>query len=61
MKKFINPTKIVLPLDKIPVLDWNTADQDKMAQIKDSWEQVSLHSPLKKSVKYHQSIRLTSN
>ena len=66
MKKVINPTKtvqtkIVLPIDNIPIPDWNTAEDDKMSEIKQTWQQVSLHSPIKKSVRYHQTIRLTSN
>ena len=61
MKKVFNPTKIVLPIDKIPIPDWKTAENGKMSEIKQTWKIVSLHSPINTSICYHKTIRLTTD
>jgi hypothetical protein len=43
-----------------PIIDWSTADNKIMLQIKNNWESVQLQPPFNKSITYHKSINLTS-
>jgi hypothetical protein len=58
MNSIYNPTRIILPIDTIPIIDWASADQTYMDILKNNWKLVNLKTPLKTTITYHRDIKL---